>query len=86
MVIGWTFTDSAIPYATDVISKAFKRHPDLREKAERNPDLLLKDIRIRTFPENQLGHEDFEATLRHYIDNVPPPCFSATLKKRPARY
>lgn len=57
-------------YATNVISKAFKKHPDLREKAERNPDLLLKDIRIRTFLEQQLGHEDFETTLKHYIDNV----------------
>lgn len=57
-------------FATKFISEAFRAHPDLKEQAQQSPDLILDDIRIRNFLQNQLGHEDFETTLRHYIDNV----------------
>jgi len=57
-------------YATNFIKIELQRNKDLRERAGRNPDMLLHDYSLRKRLQDQLGHEEFDTTFRHYIDNV----------------
>ena len=57
-------------FATVTIINMLNADKNLREKAEQAPLSILEDITVRLALTSQLGHEDFETTFRHYIDNV----------------
>lgn len=57
-------------FATVTIINMLNADKKLRKKAERAPLAILDDIAVRVRLTSQLGHEDFETTFRHYIDNL----------------
>jgi len=57
-------------FATNFIIKVLEADKALREKADRNPLSILEDYALRRRLMDQLGHDDFETTFRHYIDNL----------------
>jgi hypothetical protein len=57
-------------FVTNFIIKTVKADKALREKADRDPLSLLEDYGLRRRLMNQIGHEDFETTFRHYVDNI----------------
>jgi len=57
-------------FATVTIINMLNADKALREKAEQAPLSILDDINVRLRLTSQLGHDDFETTFRHYIDNV----------------
>lgn len=57
-------------FATVFIIKMLEADKALREKADRDPLSLLEDYALRRRLMDQLGHQDFETTFRHYIDNI----------------
>lgn len=57
-------------FATNLIINILKADKALREKADRDPLSIVDDYGLRLRVRNQLGHEDFETTFKHYVDNV----------------
>lgn len=57
-------------YATEFLKKALEADRKLQAKAAKDPLSLLKDFGLRRLLRDQLGHEDFDTTIEHYIDNL----------------
>lgn len=57
-------------FATNLVINIVKADKALREKADRDPLSIIEDYGLRQLVMNQLGHEDFETTFKHYVDNL----------------
>lgn len=57
-------------FATVTIINMLRADENLRKKSERDPLAILDDIAVKKVLQDQLGHEDFKTTCKHYIDNL----------------